>query len=432
MKKIIFTLAITCYFISSFAQDADFVSTSNSIRIISLYSNTLSQINKIEAKETKVVQIDKSISQEDFDKICAKLKWIKKLSFDYDNSYITNITSIENLSSLESLKMRNITSSYTQAIDVTPLAKITSLKELDVLGTVITNIQALSTLVNLEKVNVTDSKISSIDFLQNTPLLKELVLAGSNHTFVNYEPIQNLKKLRVLDIQRNTQATDVAIAQLQNLQELRELDISDCNGITSIKFIAQSTKLTEFNAANCKNIVDFSPIQDLILLKKINLSGSSISDISILSNKTDLKDLNISKTPVSDISTLHMCAALERLDISNTQVTDITTISRLWKLKRLSIAHTKVASLEALSANFELTDLDASYSQVSDLSPVSQCKKLTNIIVYNSKVTDVKALYSLNKITSLRVDSSIPLAQIDALKIRFPLIRIDVAESGKL
>lgn len=432
MKKTIFTLALLVSYISTFAQDADFVSTSNSIKIISLYSNTLTQINKIEAKEEKVVQIDKSITQEDFDKICAKLKWIKKLSFDYDNPFITNITSISYLTSIESLRMRNVSSSNKQAIDLTPLQKLITLKEIDFLGTTVTNTDALNTLINLEKINLSDSKIASIQFLTNTPLVKELVLAGSNHTFANYEPLQTIKKLRVLDIQRNTQATDGNLSILQNLQELRELNISDCNGITTLQFIEQCTKMVELYAANCTNIVNYSPIQNLILLKKMNLSGSSITDLAILSNKSDLRDLNISKTAISDISTLHMCAAIERLDISNTQVTDITTISRLWKLKRLSIAHTKVASIEALSANFELTDLDASFTEVSDLAPVSNCKKLTNIIVYSSKVTDIKALYSLNKITSLRVDSSIPLAQIDAIKIRFPLVRIDFAESGRL
>jgi len=432
MKKLIFTLAFVISFLGIYAQDADFISTANSIKIVALYSNTLNQINKIEAKEEKVVQIDKSITQEDFDKICAKLKWIKKLSFDYDNPFITNIISLQNLTALELLKMRNISSSEKQAIDLSPLAKLTLLKEIDFLGTAVTNTDALSSLITLEKINFTDSKIASIQFLSNTPLVKELILAGNNHTFPNYEPIQNLKKLRVLDIQKNSQATDGNVAVLQNLQELRELDISDCKGITQLQFIEQCTKLVEFSAANCTNIVNYSALQNLILLKKINLSGSSVTDINFVSNKSDLKDLQISKTAISDITSLNMCASIERLDISYTQVTDITTISRLWKLKRLNIAHTKIASLDALGANFELTDLDASFTQVSDLTPLSQCKKLTNIIVYNSKVTDIKALYSLNKITSLRVDSSVPLAQIDAIKIRFPLIRIDFAESGKL
>lgn len=426
MKKISLMIVIFLSIFSVSAQEnSGFIATTNTIKIQELLPNTISLINKIEAKEDKIILIEKDITQEDFDKICSKLKWIKKLFVNYDNPNITNILSVSNLSTLESLRMRNVISSHKAPIDMLPLVKLITLKELDFYGTYITNTDLLQTLINLEKVNLNQSNISSLTFLQFTPLVKELTLSGDNHTFKNFEAIQNLKKIRVLDLQKNPVATDANLNILLNLNELREISISDCNGITSLNFLRNSIKLQEITAVNCKNIVDISALQDLIQLKRINFSGTPITAISFVSNKSELKELNISGSTVSDLSPITSCLAIERLDISKTSISNISSISTLIKLKKLNISSTQISDLTSLTNNIAITDLEASDTKISDISTLATCKKLANINLLRTNITDIKPLYGLDKISSLTINNSIPQAQIDAIKIRFPLIRID-------
>ena len=426
MKKISFVIVIFLSILRVSAQEsAGFIATANTIKIQELLPNTISQINKIEAKEDKIIQIEKDITQEDFDKICSKLKWIKKLYIDYDNPNITNILSVGNLSTLESLRMRNVLSSLKMPIDMLPLVKLITLKEIDFYGTHITNTDLLQTLVNLEKVNLNQSNISSLTFLQFTPLVKELTLSGDNHTFKNFDAIQNLKKIRVLDLQKNPIVTDETLNILSNLAELREITISECNGITSLNFLKNSTKLQEIIAINCKNIIDVSGLQDLIQLRRVNFSGTPISTVSFITNKSELKELNISGSNVSDISPITNCLAIERLDISKTSIADMSSISTLIKLKKLNISNTQISDLTSLNNNIAITDLEASDTKISDISTLATCKKLANINLLRTNISDIKPLYGLDKISSLTINNSIPQAQIDAIKIRFPLIRID-------
>jgi len=427
MKK--YTLLLALLFILQIitAQEVtDFTTNANTIKILNLESNTLSNINKIEAKETKVVQIDKSISQEDFDKICAKLKWIKKLSIDYDNPSINNILSISTLTDLESLKIRNLLSSKKTPVDLLPLTKLILLKEIDFYGTIVSNTDALQTLINLEKVILYKSNVSSINFLAFTPLVKEIDLNGSEHTFTNYEPIKTLKKLRSIDIQSNTQATDQNLTLFNEFLELREINISQCSQITSLQFLNNANKLQEFTAIDCKKIVNFTALDDMIMLKRVNLNGTPIFDLSFVSNKTELKDLQISNTQISNLLPIVACINLDKLDISNTSISDISHLSKLTKLRKLNISFTLVTSLSAISNLIDLTDLDASNTKITDLTPLALCKKLANINISNSSVTDIKNLYTLDKIMSLQVPTAIPQAQIDAIKIRFPRMRIDI------
>ena len=68
----------------------------------------------------------------------------------------------------------------------------------------------------------------------------------------------------------------------------------------------------------------------------VNLSKSSISDISFLSNLINFKWLDLNRNLISDISFLSKLKNIEKLDLSNNQISDI---SPLFNLKNLKIVH---------------------------------------------------------------------------------------------
>ena len=72
-------------------------------------------------------------------------------------------------------------------------------------------------MTKLKKARFFSSEIDSIEFVKNTPELESLNLHGIGHTFKNYEPLCELKKLKDLDIYMNKQATDENLALLVKL-----------------------------------------------------------------------------------------------------------------------------------------------------------------------------------------------------------------------
>lgn len=426
MKKIFILFAFLSIFYSGFSQTgSDFTSTSNSIKINTVLPSTLSDINKIDGKEEKVVIISKTVNQEDFDKICSKLKWIKRLNVDYDNLYLTNITSISNLKNLENLRVRNALNSHKSPFSLTPLTEIISLKEIDFYNTNVTNTEALATLVNLEKIVFYKSAVNSIDFLNATPLVKELNLYGDNHTFTNYSSLKNLQKLRILDISYNRVAIDENLKDIENLTEIRELYVENAGGITTLQFLANYDKLQTLNCDNNPNIVDFSGLKDLISLKKVSLTGDLITSINFLSNKSELRELNLGHTSITDISPLASCINIEKLFLNNTSIADISVLSNITKIKKLYIQNTPISDISSLSKLLELNELDISNTKITDISSLSNCKKLSSISIANTTISDIKPLYSVDKLGSIEINPLIPKAQQEALQVRFPLVRIN-------
>ncbi len=61
-------------------------------------------------------------------------------------------------------------------------------------------------------------------------------------------------------------------------------------------------------------------------LETLDLSNTSVADISALAACESLKTLGLSWTPVTDISALAGCLALEWLDLYNTSVSDTSML----------------------------------------------------------------------------------------------------------
>lgn len=428
MKKIFFTCFIISFqLLHAAAQDTDFTNSTYSIKINTLYNNTLKEIQKIPDKANKTIVLDKNITQDEFNKICSKLKWIQKLSID-NNSQITHLQAISTLTKLEVLRFKNHAPSSHAPIDLAVISKNVLLKELDLSGTCISNEQIIESFPLLEKLYADNSILASLNFLHNTPLLKELSIAGNNHTFEDYTPLNNLIFLRKLNIKSNIQATDYNLSSLTQLSELREITLSNCEQITNLDFLKQARKLEEIQANYCPALTDFTGITRLPSIKKASFEGATFSNTEIVENFSKLQELYLAHSAITNLSGIEHCKNLERLDASHTAIEQTDEIGKLWKLKRLNVSHTNIQTIAALVANSELIDIDISHTQVEDIQALADSKKLSTIDISYTPLTDIKPLYGMQKISMLKLNNKIPQAQIDAIKIRFPLMVIDIFE----
>ena len=81
---------------------------------------------------------------------------------------------------------------------------------------------------------------------------------------------------------------------------------------------------------------------------QLDLRGTAVSDISVLSGLTSLRILNLRGTLVEDLSPLAGLQRLDILDVSGTWVHDLQPLTELPSLRRLDIGGTWTASLAPL------------------------------------------------------------------------------------
>ena len=116
-------------------------------------------------------------------------------------------------------------------------------------------------------------------------------------------------------------------------------------------------------------------------LKRLNLSGTQVRDLSPLSNLNNLKEFYLSGTQVRDLSPLSKLFDLKQLSLCNTPVHDLAPLSNLTGLNWLDLSGTQVHDLTPLSNLNALNWLDLSGTQVFDLSPLGKLTGLKTLVL---------------------------------------------------
>ena len=154
--------------------------------------------------------------------------------------------------------------------------------------------------------------------------------------------------------------------------ELKEITLNACNffnfsklkktltkvnlantQLSTCEFLKGFENLTYANLSENSALVDISPLVNLPL-SYLNLRGTAVNNIDIISSLETLKELRIDYTSVSDISPLSKCTKIEVLHLSNTDVSDLSPLKNCTSIKELSLDRTKVNTssiLEYLSVN---------------------------------------------------------------------------------
>ena len=140
----------------------------------------------------------------------------------------------------------------------------------------------ISYCMNLEGLYITG--LYSIKLIENLTNLKELYLGGSS--IQDLLPLTNLINLKMLDISIETKNIEPIkyltnledltiyyihlsdISALSNLKNLKELNICQSN-ITDLEPIKELKNLEVLNLSKSRNLINISPLSDLINLKRL-------------------------------------------------------------------------------------------------------------------------------------------------------------------
>jgi len=240
--------------------------------------------------------------------------------FASENS-ITDIRPLKNLTNLNELDL-----SSNQIEDLTPLMNLKKLRVLNLLRNPIADISQLASFVNLRVLSVTpllpeaktyDQYLSryhqglDISPLATLTQLQDLTLMGGG--IIDINPLATFTQLHGLNLRDNL-ITD--ISPLADMQDLHNLNLRG-NRITDISPLADMQDLHSLNLMG-NRITDISPLADMQDLHSLNLRGNRITDfgLSLLPTLTRLRRLDLRDNLITDISPLSTLTQLHSLHLS--------------------------------------------------------------------------------------------------------------------
>ncbi len=383
----------------------------------------------------------------------------------FDNS-ISDLTPVSGLTNLTTLIL-----SYNSISDLTPISGLTNLTTLILSYNTITDISPLSGLTNLTLLILSGNLFSDISPLSGLTNLTSLNL--SYNSISDLTPLSGLTNLTFLSLYDGTIIGDRSVlSRLFNLSEanipdanlraaikivmgkgsddpitdfemgfLSELEAPNSNirDLTGLEFATGLTNLdlgTEFVSrvgyVNSNHISDFSPLSGLTNLRRLDLGGNSISDLSALSGAisrltrlerldldnnsisdvsplsglTNLRQLWLFRNSISDLSPLSGLTNLERLILFSNNISDISALSGLTRLERLDLDNNSISDVSSLSGLTNLEWLWLSANNISDVSSLSGLPNLIRLFLHSNSMSDVSSLSGLTSLRTLNLDNN--------------------------
>ena len=177
----------------------------------------------------------------------------------------SNISALAGLTLLEELEIRG-----QYMTDLGPLGGLTSLRELRLVGGSLTDLTPIASLTGLTALSVSGTAVGNLSALSSLHNLTHLSLP--NNAIEDISPLSGLPELLSLDLAVN-QVVDISI--LPSMPKLRELSL----GTTWVY------DYTLFDGISGGNLVsDLSPLADMPQLRFMTLVHNQIADLSPLAD----------------------------------------------------------------------------------------------------------------------------------------------------
>ncbi len=208
----------------------------------------------------------------------------------------------------------------------------------------ISDISALAGLTNLTNLNLGYNSISDISALAGLTNLTYLVLW--KNTIRDISALAGLTNLTTLYLRSNSITDISAVAGLTNLTNLA----LDYNTIRDISSVAGLTNLTTLHLRS-NSITDISAVAGLTNLTDLLLGGNSITDLSALAGLTNLTRLDLDRNNISDLSALAGLTNLTWLYLRDNSIRDISPVAGLTNLTELWLTDNSITDISPLVAN---------------------------------------------------------------------------------
>jgi hypothetical protein len=181
---------------------------------------------------------------------------------------------------------------------------------------------------------------------------------------------------------------------MEVLHHLQKLDLHD-HSINNVSGLASLTSLEELNLAE-NRISDISPLAGLTQLKKLNLWENPILDDSVSGNRSmaaiagfrQLEDLNLGRIA------------------NQPRLRDVTPLLGLNNLKKLNLHFNEIGTdgfnrLAASGFAPNLTSLDVTFNEVDNISSIGNFGQLQEFMAESDNIVDPSPITGLRNITNI-------------------------------
>ena len=238
-------------------------------------------------------------------------------------------------------RLRVLNISESMVTDVTPLSNLHALESLTCDSTRITSLDALAGHVRFRELFCRRGGLTNIDFAASCPELQTLV-------------VEHCPQLRTVNV-------------LAHCTELQQLSLAK----TKVAALPDEMpiSLTDVDLGGLLEFEDLRPLGNCVLLRRVRLAMTNVSDIAPLLHCRQMVDLDLSWTPVAAIDGLgDAMPSLARLNLADTNVTSFADEEH-----PMHIGHLRAC--RALQ-HLDLTDVDTA----ADLSLLDGHPRLRTIV----------------------------------------------------
>lgn len=337
-------------------------------------------------------------SNSDSESIKKRIERLKKAKDEYDSGKVVLICGEQYDVETTVLDLSGKDARSGRLADVAKLTKLTSLKLAD---NKITTLDFLMPLEKLVSLDLSNNDITDISVLAGLKNLRTLHLDGND--IEDFTPLYGLNKLTMLTIG----GIEIKESQLRQLKEkLPGCVIYSDEAKEDIIDITLGGKTFKSNVT------------------ELDLSGSGVNDISLLSVCTKLTKLDLSNNSISDISPLVDIPGLTELDLSNNSISDISPLVSMTKLTKLDLSNNSIKSAAALKELTKLTELRLGGNKLSGFSAVGKLTALKTLGLNDTGLqdSDLSSLYSLKELKKLNIEDNVALTEsgVSALQKKLP------------
>jgi hypothetical protein len=306
-----------------------------------------------------------SIDNTGINDLAVSASWTNLQELSMEQSQIIDLSFLSGLSTLSKLDLKG-----NRASDYSVLSKLPNLISLDLSTTSFQDIRSINALTKLHSVYLNGTSLSSLNGISDS--LNLAIIAIDNTSIADLSPLNGLAALKMVYCDSSLVKLDnvkafinanpgvLVIYETKSLQtwwthlneNLKNFIRSRIDSITEppqTETLHQIIFTESVNLSGQKSINSLEGFQQLINLKKLDISGTEVSDLSPLSGITQLNELNVSNTPVVNISPLGQNANLKMLDVQNTKVNSLDSIVGLQHLELIMADSSAITQEEALT-----------------------------------------------------------------------------------
>lgn len=214
----------------------------------------------------------------------------------------------------------------------------------------------------------------------------------------NYKDLTNLAFLKKLTVQSGTSGQLQHIAALANLEELIVKDTAVlANELPIVGKLPGLKKLT-LSGCSLSTASGLENAKDLIYL---DMSDNAIRNLAPIGSLQKLQELNFAHNALNDLTALASVKSLVSIDVSYNNLTTVSPITEITGLKSVIAGNNNISELSNLDKLTAVEMLDLSYNTLTDVAVLGNCVALKELNISNNSVADISSFSALKLLSDL-------------------------------